>query len=72
MLGYILTEEQKDQIQGQEFAPFQCFNCVQDINGVWFNILTQQQIVTIAPTSWVWVLTLPQGEYTIWPKPIAT
>jgi len=34
MLGYQLTEEQKDQIQGQQFAPFQCFNCVQDINGV--------------------------------------
>jgi hypothetical protein len=69
MLGYQLTEEQKDQIQGQEFAPFQCFNCVQDINDVWFNILTQQQIVTIAPTSWVWVLTLPQAEYIPPPSP---
>ena len=63
MLGYQLTEEQKEQIQGQEFAPYQCFNCVQDINEVWFNILGQQQIVTIAPTQWVWVLTLPQAEY---------
>ena len=69
MLGYQLTPDQKDQIQGQEFAPYQCFNCVKDINGVWFNILTQQQIVTIAPTSWVWVLTLPQGEYTPPPPP---
>jgi hypothetical protein len=63
MIGYQLTEEQKDQIQGQEFAPFQCFNCV------WFNILTQQQIVTIAPTQWGWVLTLPQAEYIPPPPP---
>jgi hypothetical protein len=69
MLGYQLTEEQKDQIHGQEFAPFQCFNCVQDINGFWFNILTQQQIVAIAPTQWVWVLTLPQAEYIPPPPP---
>jgi hypothetical protein len=69
MLGYQLTEEQKDQIQGQQFAPYQCFNCVQDINGVWFNFLSQQQIVTIAPTQWVWVLTLPQAEYIPPPAP---
>jgi hypothetical protein len=69
MLGYILTEQQKDQIQGQEFAPFQSFNCVQDINGVWYLILSQQDIITIAPTSWVWVLTLPQAEYIPPPSP---
>jgi hypothetical protein len=69
MIGYILTNEQYDEIQGKEFAPFQYFNCVQDINGVWFNFLTQQQIVSIAPTQWVWVLTLPQGEYVPPPPP---
>lgn len=67
MIGYILTTEQYEQIQGQYYSPSQFFNCVQDINDVWFLFLAQQDIVTIAPTEWVWVLTLPQGEYI--PKP---
>jgi len=69
MIGYILTINQKELIQGEEFAPYENFNCVQDIDGLWFNILTQQQIVTIAPTSWACVLTLPQAEYIPPPPP---
>jgi len=69
MIGYILTSEQYNEIQGQYFAPDIFFNCVADINGVWFLMLSQQDIVTIAPTQWVWVLTLPQGEYTPPPQP---
>lgn len=69
MIGYILTQEQYEQIQGTHFAPYECFNCVQDVNDVWFTFFTQQQIVTIAPTEWVWVLTLPQGEYIPKPSP---
>ena len=64
MIGYILTEEQKDQIQGQEFAPYQCFNCIQDINGVWFNFVTEQQIPQVLASQYAWTLDLPQGEYT--------
>jgi hypothetical protein len=67
MIGYILTEEQYQEIQGQEFAPFQCFNCVQDINGVWFNFVTEQQIPQVEASQYPWVLDLPQGEYI--PKP---
>lgn len=69
MIGYILTEEQKDQIQGQEFAPYECFNCVQDIDGVWFNFMTEQQKKEILNTEWNWILTLPEGEYTPPPPP---
>jgi len=68
MIGYILTLEQYDQIQGQEFAPFEQFNCVQDINDVWFNFVTEQQIPQVEASQYAWVLTLPQGEYI--PKPI--
>jgi len=64
MIGYILTTEQKDQIQGKEFAPFECFNCVQDINDVWFNFVSDQQIPEIEASQYAWVLNLPQGEYT--------
>ena len=63
MIGYILTKEQKDQIQGKEFAPFECFNCVQDINDVWFNFVSDQQIPEIEASQYAWVLNLPQGEY---------
>jgi len=69
MIGYILTAEQKDQIQGKEFAPYQCFNCVEDINGVWFNFVSQQQIIQVEASQYSWVLTLPQGEYTPPPPP---
>jgi hypothetical protein len=67
MIGYILTEEQFNIIQGKEFAPFEQFNCVQDINDVWFNFVTEQQIIQVQASEYAWVLTLPQGEYI--PKP---
>ena len=64
MIGYILTEGQKDQIQGQHFAAYECFNCVQDINNVWFTFFSDQQKQEIASTEWSWILDLPQGDYT--------
>jgi hypothetical protein len=67
MIGYILTEQQYEQIQGQEFAPFGRFNCVQDINDIWFNFVTEQQIPLVEASQYAWVLDLPQGEYI--PKP---
>ena len=69
MIGYILTQEQKDAIQGQEFAPFERFNCVEDINGVWFNFVTEQQVPFIEASEYAWVLDLPQGEYVAPPTP---
>jgi hypothetical protein len=67
MIGYILTEKQYTEIQGQEFAPYQHFNCVQDINDIWFNFVTEQQIPLIQESQYPWVLDLPTGEYI--PKP---
>ena len=69
MIGYILTIEEKNQIQGKEFTPFQTFNCVQDINGVWFNFVTDQQKNDIEQSQYAWVLMLPQGEYVPPPPP---
>lgn len=63
MIGYILTVEQKEEIQGQEFAPFEYFNCVQDINGIWFNFVSEQQITIVQESQYAWVLELPTGEY---------
>jgi len=69
MIGYILTPEQKELIQGQYFATDIFFNCVADINGVWFLFLSEQDIPLVESSQYAWVLTLPQGEYTPPPPP---
>ena len=69
MIGYILTPEQKELIQGQYFATDIFFNCVADINGVWFLFLSEQDIPLVESSQYAWVLTLPQGEYTPPPSP---
>jgi hypothetical protein len=69
MIGYILTPEQKEQVQGQFFATDIFFNCVADINGVWFLFLSEQDIPLVQSSQYAWVLTLPQGEYTPPPPP---
>ena len=69
MIGYILTIEQKEAIQGVFFATDIFFNCVQDINDVWFLFLSQQDKDYIVNTSWDWLLTLPEGEYVPPPAP---
>jgi hypothetical protein len=64
MIGYILTTEQEEQVQGQYYSPYQFFNCVQDINDVWFLFLSDEDKVEVALTEWAWILQLPEGEYT--------
>jgi hypothetical protein len=68
MIGYILTETQKDLIQGQFYSEWQVFSCALDINDVWFIILTSQDEVEVAKSQYSWILALPKGEYV--PKPI--
>ena len=63
MIGYILTIEQQEQIQGQYYSEYQFFNCVQDINGQWFLFLSNEDKAQIESTEWSWVLQLPIGEY---------
>ena len=69
MIGYICTPEQKDQVQGQYFATDIFFNCVADINGVWFLFLSEQDIPLVQSSQYAWTLDLPQGEYTPPPAP---
>ena len=63
MKGYQLTIEQKESIQGVEYTPYQFFNCVQDINTVWFTFLSEQDKAEVTGTEWAWILDLTQGEY---------
>jgi len=67
MIGYILTTENYDQLQGQFYTPYEFFNCVQDINDVWFLFLSDQDKAQIEATEWAFILDLPTGEYI--PKP---
>jgi hypothetical protein len=63
MIGYQLTIEQKESIQGVEYTPYQFFNCVQDINNVWFTFLSESDIVAITDSEWSWILDCPLVEY---------
>ena len=62
MIGYILTIEQKQEIQGVFFTDNIFFNCVQDINETWFLFLSPQDI-EILPQEFQYLLQLPTGEY---------
>jgi hypothetical protein len=64
MIGYILTIQEKDQIQGQYYTTYQFFNCVQDINGVWYLMLSDEDKPEVEASQYAWVLDLPEGEYT--------
>ena len=68
MEGYILTIEQKEEIQGVFYTQYEFFNCVQDENDIWFLFLSDQDKETIINTQWNWLLNLTEGEYI--PKPI--
>lgn len=63
MIGYILTIEQKDQVQGQFINPYQFINCVQDINNVWFFFGNDQDKESFKDTEYMWLFDLPQEDY---------
>jgi len=63
MIGYILTLEQKNAIQGQFYSEWQVFSCALDVNNIWFIVLSEQDESEIINTEYNWVLNLPKGEY---------
>lgn len=68
-IGYILSDSEKDQVQGQYYSEYQFFNCVADINGTWFLFLSDEDKQVVATTVWSWILDLPEGEYVPPPPP---
>jgi hypothetical protein len=68
-IGYTLTESEYNQVQGQYYTEYQFFNCVADIDGVWYLFLSQEDKQDILGTEWEWILTLPEGEYIAPPAP---
>jgi hypothetical protein len=69
MIGYILTPQQYEQVEGQYYTEYQFFYCVKDINDIWFLTLSTQDKQEILNTEWNWILTLPEGDYVPPPFP---
>lgn len=63
MIGYKLTDNQKDFIQNKFYTPHQFINCVLDINGIWFTFLTDDDKAIIDITDIAWLLQCEQMEY---------
>ena len=63
----LLTEAEKNQIYGQQYAPDSYFNPIQDIDGNWI-ISTQEQEFCVNP-DFQWVKDLPLIPYNPVPSP---
>ena len=70
MEGRIVTNEQAEQLQGVFFDADTFFNFVQDINGVYFLFLSEQDEADIANTEYASLLSIPLSPYTPPPPPI--
>jgi hypothetical protein len=70
MIGYTLTPNQYEQIQGQYYTDLQFFNCVADIDETWFLFLSEQDKEEVFTNmQWHWILDLPEAEYIPPPPP---
>jgi hypothetical protein len=63
MIGYKLTENQKNFIQNKFYTPHQFINCVKDINNHWFTFFTNEDKAIIETSEYAWVLDCTQEEY---------
>jgi hypothetical protein len=61
--GRIVTNEQAEQLQGVFFDADTFFNFVQDINGVYFLFLSEQDETGIARTEYAYLLDIPLSPY---------
>jgi hypothetical protein len=61
MIGYKLTNKQKELLSGASFAPDQYFNPVPDIDGVYF--IFEGEVEGCTNEEFLWVKELPEAEY---------
>lgn len=69
MEGRIVTTEQAEQLQGVFFDSDTFFNFVQDINGINFLFLSEQDEIDIAQTEYAPLLQIPLSPYVAPPTP---
>lgn len=61
--GRIVTNEQSKELQGVFFDSDTFFNFVQDINGVYFLFLSEQDEIDLLPTQYAYLLEIPLSLY---------
>ena len=61
MIVYLLTEEQKQQIEGKVFAQDSFFQPIEDANGNW--VITSQEVLKADCEDILWIKNLPTIEY---------
>ena len=64
MQGRIVTEQQANELQGMFIDSDTFFNFVQDINGVYFLFLSEQDEIDVAQTQYAYLLDIPLSPYT--------
>jgi hypothetical protein len=69
MIGYILTNTEYNQIQGVFYTEFQFFNCVQDINNIWYLLLSDEDKIAVEFSQYSYILNLPTSQYIPPPPP---
>ena len=69
MEGRIVTNEQAEQLQGVFIDADTFFNFVQDINGIYFLFLSEQDEQDIAQTEYAPLLQIPLSPYVAPPTP---
>lgn len=67
--GRIVTNEQAEQLQGVFIDADTFFNFVQDINGIYFLFLNEQDEADIAQTEYASLLQIPLSTYIPPPAP---
>ena len=61
--GRIVTNEQAENLQGVFFDEDTFFNFVQDINGIYFLMLSKQDEADLLPTQYAYLLEIPLSIY---------
>ena len=69
MEGRIVTNQTANDLQGLFIDADTFFNFVQDINGVYFLFLSEQDEIDVAQTQYAYLLDIPLSPYTPPPTP---
>jgi len=69
MEGRIVTNQQAQDLQGQFIDNDTFLNFVQDINGIYFLFLSQQDEIDLANTPYAYLLEIPLSPFVAPPTP---
>ncbi len=61
--GRIVTNQTANELQGVFFDADTFFNFVQDINGIYFLMLSEQDEADLLPTQYAYLLEIPLSIY---------